>query len=174
MLFIFFSLSLSLKLSWLFIEFGTGVWHLYVARFLAGFAGGGSFIVVPIFVTEIADDHVRGLFGSLTVLSHNLGIVISYVACSYVDYFTVPYFGVGASILFFVWCLTIPDSPKYLMEKGQLDLAGTAWEYFHDTKFTIKDHEMHIGGREKLSKKDFCKSKWCFHDDNFSHTHNYR
>lgn len=30
-------------------------YYLYAARFLLGFAGAGSFVVIPIFVSEIAD-----------------------------------------------------------------------------------------------------------------------
>jgi len=143
--------------SWLFIEFSENVYHLYIARFLAGFGGGGSFIVVPVYVTEIASDHVRGLFGSLTVLSHNFGIVAAYIACSYLNYFTVPYFGVVFSIIFFVWCFTIPESPKYLLERNELERAAIAWEYFNEGKFSAKDHEKNISSGESLTKRDLCE-----------------
>lgn len=29
--------------------------YLYVARFLLGFSGAGTFVVIPMFVSEIAD-----------------------------------------------------------------------------------------------------------------------
>lgn len=113
------TLAIPTLCGWLFIEFGTSVTHLYIARFLGGFGGGGSFILVPVYVTEIADDKIRGILGSLTVLSHNFGIVISYIACSYADYFTVPYIGICASVVFFFWCMMIPESPTYLLERGR-------------------------------------------------------
>lgn len=43
-------------LSWLLIGFGKNVMALYVSRLLAGLAGGGIAIVLPVFITEIADD----------------------------------------------------------------------------------------------------------------------
>ena len=40
---------------WLLVLFGNHVYHLLLARYLAGCTGGGIFICIPIFVTEIAD-----------------------------------------------------------------------------------------------------------------------
>uniref|UniRef100_A0A336KU46 CSON014839 protein n=1 Tax=Culicoides sonorensis TaxID=179676 RepID=A0A336KU46_CULSO len=117
------SLAVPTLCGWLFIEFGTNVIHLYIARFLGGFGGGGSFILVPVYVTEIADDNIRGILGSLTVLSHNFGIIISYIVCSYANYFTMPYIGIIASIIFFFWCMMIPESPTYLLERGKVSEA---------------------------------------------------
>lgn len=37
---------------------GTNSYYIYAARFLFGLAGGGGFIVVPIFVSEIAHERL--------------------------------------------------------------------------------------------------------------------
>lgn len=124
---------------------------------MGGFAGGGSFILVPVYVTEISSDHVRGFLGSLTVLCHNIGILVAYIACSYANYYTVPYIGIVSSIVFTIWCLTIPESPKYLVEKGRLEESARAWEYFNDTKFVAAEHKREVMHGEKLSWKDFRK-----------------
>lgn len=36
--------------------FATNVYHLYVARFIGGLAGGGALTIIPVYVTEIAED----------------------------------------------------------------------------------------------------------------------
>jgi len=36
--------------------FGTNVPDLYLGRFLAGLSGGGAFVLVPLYVAEIAED----------------------------------------------------------------------------------------------------------------------
>lgn len=38
------------------IPFSKTVIHLCMSRFLGGFAGGGAFAVIPIYITEIAED----------------------------------------------------------------------------------------------------------------------
>lgn len=43
-------------LSWLLILFGTSSKYLLLARVLGGLSGGGAFTVVPVFISEIADD----------------------------------------------------------------------------------------------------------------------
>lgn len=34
----------------------TNVYHLYVARMIIGITGSGALFVIPVFVSEIADD----------------------------------------------------------------------------------------------------------------------
>lgn len=41
---------------WLFIVFAQNSYYLMISRFFHGLGGGVGYIVVPIFVTEIADD----------------------------------------------------------------------------------------------------------------------
>lgn len=43
-------------LSWLLIWCGRSSNHLLIARILGGLSGGGAFTVVPVFISEIADD----------------------------------------------------------------------------------------------------------------------
>lgn len=153
------TLAIPTLIGWLFIEFGSNVVHLYIARFMGGFGGGGSFILVPVYVTEIADDNIRGVLGSLTVLSHNIGIVTSYIACSYVDYFTVPYIGICASVLFFFWCFLIPESPTYLLERGRQEEAQKA-SIWLEKETCISVEPVKSSPRETFVLKDLCK--YCY------------
>lgn len=50
------SLSVPQILSWLLIYYAADSNFLMASRFLSGFAGGGIFIVVPLFITEISED----------------------------------------------------------------------------------------------------------------------
>lgn len=49
------SMALPQVISWLLIIFATKVECLYVARLIAGFVGGGCFVVCPTFLSEIAE-----------------------------------------------------------------------------------------------------------------------
>jgi MFS family permease len=46
--------------SWILIFFSTHVYHLYLARFIAGLTSGGLLRIIPIFTGKIAENHVRG------------------------------------------------------------------------------------------------------------------
>lgn len=43
-------------LSWALTFLGRNWTHLLIARILGGLSGGGAFTVVPVFISEIADD----------------------------------------------------------------------------------------------------------------------
>lgn len=45
-----------LQLSWILIYYAENAIHLYISRFLAGLACGGSFVLVPLFVSEISEN----------------------------------------------------------------------------------------------------------------------
>lgn len=38
------------------VYFGTSVYHLYIARFLAGATGGGIMVTFPLFIADISDN----------------------------------------------------------------------------------------------------------------------
>lgn len=42
-------------LGWCLLLFAQNAYWLYVARFLLGFSGAGAFVVIPLFVSEIAE-----------------------------------------------------------------------------------------------------------------------
>lgn len=45
-----------MAVAFLMIPFSKSVLHLCMSRFIGGFAGGGAFAVIPIYITEIAED----------------------------------------------------------------------------------------------------------------------
>ncbi|XP_013138215.1 PREDICTED: facilitated trehalose transporter Tret1-like [Papilio polytes] len=96
---------------------------LVVARAFAGLASGGSFIVVPMYVKEISQDDIRGLLGSILVMAQNLGILFMYIIGAYLDYFIVLWIVLSLSILTIVLMITMPESPSFLIKKGNVEEA---------------------------------------------------
>lgn len=92
----------------------------------------------PVYMSEVAPPHVRGLLVGL----QGVGIVGSYIACSIValifsyvktDYqwrltFVVLTF---VAILHLCSLFFIPESPRWLMEKGRDEEAKAVLEYLH-------------------------------------------
>lgn len=44
------------QLGWMITLIATTVYHLYIARLLLGFVAGAIYVLIPLFVTEIAED----------------------------------------------------------------------------------------------------------------------
>ncbi|KAG5682757.1 hypothetical protein PVAND_012090 [Polypedilum vanderplanki] len=110
-------------LSWIFIYTARTPIYLIIARILGGTAGGGMLAIVPTFIAEIADDHVRGILGSLVILFCNTGLFFAYVCGGFFDYYTNPWMMLPFPIAFIILFLKFPDSPISLMKRKRYDEA---------------------------------------------------
>ena len=95
-----------------------------MSRFISGFAAGGFYSIIPSYISEIADDKVRGTLGSTLVFSCNLGIFVAYVCGEYIDYLTIPWLMIPASLAFLVLFIKVPDSPTFLAKKNLNDVRN--------------------------------------------------
>ncbi|XP_073824940.1 facilitated trehalose transporter Tret1-like isoform X2 [Musca autumnalis] len=103
---------------WLLLYFAESVEYLYVARICGGLTGGGIFIVIPIFIGEIADPSIRGRLLSIFALSMNLGILFGFILSSYVHYHIIPLVVSPLPCLYLLAAIQFPDTPQFLLRKG--------------------------------------------------------
>jgi sugar porter (SP) family MFS transporter len=109
-------------------------WNLpsfVVFRFLVGLAIGGSSVLAPVYIAEIAPAERRGALVGLFQFNVVLGILLAYCS-NFVVASLVPgpaawriKLAVAAipAAVFFLLLLTIPDSPRWLALKGRMDAA---------------------------------------------------
>jgi sugar porter (SP) family MFS transporter len=101
-----------------------------IARFAGGVAIGMASTLSPLYIAEISPAHSRGLLVSLNQLAIVTGILLSYS----VNYLLT---GAGASnwrwmfasaavpsVVFLVTLVFIPESPRWLVQKGRESEAG--------------------------------------------------
>lgn len=113
--------------------------ELYVSRFLCGLSAGGSFVLVPLFVAEIAEDRlasladslililiqhvffvsIRGTLGSLMMVSANLGILLAFAVGHYLPYAIVPKVFICLPIVFLLSLFMFPETPHYFMRTNR-------------------------------------------------------
>lgn len=119
--------------------FPLGIGDFIVWRLLGGFAIGVASVVSPMYIAEISPRRMRG---TLTAL-FQFAIVIGIFATGLGNYLLVeaaggsstgPLWGLQAwqwmfllmivpSAIYFLLTLTIPESPRYLVQKGRIDEA---------------------------------------------------
>ncbi|KAI5646572.1 sugar transporter domain-containing protein [Phthorimaea operculella] len=100
---------------------------IITARFLGGLtAGGGCFVVVPMYVKEIAQDDIRGLVGSLLIMFQNIGFLLIYAIGAYLSYFTVLWVVLWIPIIQIALMIKAPESPSFLVKIGKTDEAVSA------------------------------------------------
>jgi SP family arabinose:H+ symporter-like MFS transporter len=122
-------------------------WHaLVVFRFIGGLGVGGSSVLGPMYIAEIAPAKWRGRLVGFFQFNVVFGILVAYFS-NYV----ISLQHVGATewrwelgitalpaALFFVMLFTIPRSPRWLVKKGRVDEARTVLrttgdeDYEHD------------------------------------------
>lgn len=158
---------------------------LVLARIFGGVGVGFAAMVAPMFISELAPAKWRGRMVSLYQLAITLGILCSYLSNS----FLLQYAGGHAketsghfmhfymvtevwrgmlgsnmlpALLFFVFLLFVPESPRWLLAKGRTADAETILTRINgkDLALTeVKEIERTIAG-ETGSFKDLLKPEW--------------
>ncbi|MEI7781836.1 MAG: sugar porter family MFS transporter [Planctomycetota bacterium] len=102
----------------------TDVWSFIVARFIGGLGVGVSTVVSPIYIAEIAPPNARGRLAGLFQFNLVLGILAAFLS-NYLIEGTSPndwrwMLGAEAfpAFLYTLACLTIPESPRWLLLRG--------------------------------------------------------
>lgn len=116
-----------------------GPWDLIVWRLFGGLAVGAASVIAPAYIAEISPASIRGRLGSLQQLAIVTGIFIALLS----DYFLASaaggageehWFGLAAwrwmfltevlpAVAYGVLALQIPESPRYLVARGDLGEA---------------------------------------------------
>ncbi|KAF7197512.1 Sugar transporter STL1 [Pseudocercospora fuligena] len=116
-------------------------------RVLAGVAVGGMVGTVPIYLSEIAAPHQRGLIGGISGCGISFGTMTSNwvgFACGYAPYGAVQWrlplgIQIPWGIIMFIGLMTfMPDSPRQLIRSGKVDKARTE---FMKIRRVLHSHE---------------------------------
>lgn len=108
---------------------------LITGRILSGIAIGMASTIVPLYISEVAPARIRGTLVSANQLAFAIGMTVVYIVNATIANLNPPdwnnawgwrfMFGSGMvpAIIFFVLTPIIPESPRYLIEKGRTDTA---------------------------------------------------
>lgn len=110
-------------MSWALIWFAQNVYYFYVARILGGFFGGSGYMIVPLFLSEIADDRVRGRLVSTLILSETTGILLAYIIGNYFDFYAIPKFAIALTTIFVVSLYFLPETSLFLMKQNKVKVS---------------------------------------------------
>ncbi|KAI6709956.1 hypothetical protein JHW43_007538 [Diplocarpon mali] len=91
---------------------------LSTGRFLAGIGAGASTVIVPIYISEVAPPKERGLFGSMTQVAINIGILITQTLGYYLSkgslWRIILAAGAGLGLIQGLGLCFFPESPAWL------------------------------------------------------------
>lgn len=116
---------------------GSSVPFLLAGRFLSGFAAGGVFVLVPLYISEIAEDDIRGVLGSFFIFSINLGTLLMFIAGSFLSYSVVQLVMISFPIIFALTFAFLPETPQHLLKCGKAKEAENSLKFFRGCRNEI-------------------------------------
>lgn len=113
---------------------------LIIWRFIGGLGVGMASVLAPAYIAEVAPAHSRGKLASLQQMAIVLGIFVALLSDAFIAATSggasgVGWFGLDAwrwmflagivpAVIYGVLAMQIPESPRYLVARGQLARAG--------------------------------------------------
>ncbi len=112
-----------------FEALATNIWVMTVGRFISGIGAGAAIVVVPIYIAEVAPPTAKGLFGALTQIMINVGVLIAQVLGYFLSrgslWRIVLAVAGGIGLLQMAGLFLVPESPKWLVDHGRSPQART-------------------------------------------------
>ncbi|KAG7489882.1 solute carrier family 2, facilitated glucose transporter member 8 [Solea senegalensis] len=105
------------------------VWMLYIGRALTGLASGITSLVVPLYISEMAHERVRGTLGSCVQLMVVLGIMGVYLAGLFLDWRWLAICSSIPPTLLMVCMCFMPETPRFLLSQGKRQEAVEALRF---------------------------------------------
>lgn len=137
-----------------------GFISMIIARIILGFAVGSASALTPAYLAELADAPHRGSLGTMFQLMITAGILLAYV--SNLSFLHHNLLGIrdwrwmlGSALIpalvLFIGSIILPESPRYLVEKGKVDEARNV---LHGLRAkTNEDPDKELEGIVKIAKE---------------------
>ena len=109
---------------WIIINVADNYIYLYVARLLGGISQGSLYSSLIIYLAEIAENNIRGVFMNIIQLTENGGLFLITIIAPNVSYKVLNLTTLVAPILFCIIFLFMPESPYYFFMKGEDEKAA--------------------------------------------------
>lgn len=87
------------------------------------------FVLVPLYVSEISEDKIRGTLGSFFIFSINFGTLLMFVAGTYLSYSIVPRIMIAFPIIFALTFAFLPETPQHLLRVGKAKQAENSLKF---------------------------------------------
>ncbi|XP_030950530.1 sugar transporter ERD6-like 6 [Quercus lobata] len=131
-------------IGWLAISFARDYSFLYMGRLLEGFGVGIISYTVPVYISEIAPQNMRGGLGSVNQLSVTIGIMLAYVLGLFVEWRILAVLGMLPCTILIPGLFFIPESPRWLAKMGMTEEFEASLQVLRgfDTDISVEVNEI--------------------------------
>lgn len=139
---------------------------LIAGRVVLGVAVGGASVLVPVFISEAAPSHLRGRLVAVNQLLLTVGILAAYLVNALFDHeggwrwmFGL---GVVPALVLAAGMLPLPETPRWLVEHGQRDVALRVLERLRDKDAALGElaEIEQVGSQERRSQPRDLTQRW--------------
>ncbi|XP_068624914.1 facilitated trehalose transporter Tret1-like [Battus philenor] len=123
-------LVLPFVISWLIIDFTSSTTMILIARFIGGIGCGSVLVFAPIYISEVAEESIRGSLASVPVASYCIGVQLSYIVGWFLSYRYVLWVNLASSILGVALMMTVTESPIFLLRQNREEDAKLAIAHY--------------------------------------------
>ncbi|OWR49569.1 sugar transporter [Danaus plexippus plexippus] len=135
--------GLPFVISWALIAATTSFYTVLFAVGLSGFGAAGQ-AVSTVYISEIAQDSIRGALTSSTVYGFFFGLLMSYTFGGYMSYYSVLYTHLALSVLYILMLIPLKESPCYLLMLEKEKEAAESIAFYQRVDVSSKEVELEI------------------------------
>ncbi|KAI5641224.1 sugar transporter domain-containing protein [Phthorimaea operculella] len=131
-------------LCWTLIMACSKVEAILAAIFISG-VGGGAALVVPVYISEICQENIRGTMTSGSMIAYGIGMLMSYAMGGTVSYMTFVYISMSIAVMGMVLLTFTRETPLFLMKKGLEEEAAKSFAFYRSAS---------VGSKEVISEME--------------------
>ncbi|RVE52106.1 hypothetical protein evm_003179 [Chilo suppressalis] len=113
------AMTLPAVLAWAIIAISKSSTPILAARFIGGISGGANLVFSPMFISEVAEDSIRGALASAPILLYGIGALVSYLLGWFLSYNTIVWINLASAVFACGLLMVIAESPVYLLKKNR-------------------------------------------------------
>ncbi|XP_043642871.1 facilitated trehalose transporter Tret1-2 homolog [Drosophila teissieri] len=122
----------------LLIACAVNVAMVLCGRFLAGFCVGICSLSLPVYLGETLQPEVRGTLGLLPTAFGNIGILVCFVAGSFMDWSMLAFLGAALPVPFLILMFLIPETPRWYVSRGREERARKALSWLRGKEADVE------------------------------------
>ena len=140
-------------IGWLLIVTAANTPMVYTGRAISGLSLGITLPLASVYISEIASPNMRGSLSACTNISLMLGLFLVYTLGLFLPSRWLAVFCLVLTLLSVIFITTIPETPRYLIFKGEIAEGHVimAWLRGPDAQFK-QEIQMIIGDADKEAR----------------------